>query len=152
MDTIVGKGNKGAILTLTERTTNLLFMARLPHGKNALETAKMAVRLLLPYKDYVETLTTDNGSEFACHELITKKIGAKVYFADPYSSWQKGAVENINKLIRQYIKKGSDFDQYDDNFIKQTQMKINKRPRKKLNFDAPITVFQRLMKKVALAG
>jgi IS30 family transposase len=102
MDTIVGKGNKGAILTLTERTTNLLFMARLPHGKNALETAKMAVRLLLPYKDYEETLTTDNGSEFACHELITKKIGAKV----PYSSWQKGAVKNINKLIRQYQKKG----------------------------------------------
>ena len=66
---------------------------------------------------------------------------------------QKGAVENINKLIRQYIKKGSDFDQYDNNFfIKQTQMKINKRPRKKLKFEAPITVFQRLMKKVALAG
>lgn len=152
MDTIVGKGNKGAILTLTERTTNLLFMARLPHGKNALEAAKTAVRLLLPYKDYVKTLTTDNGCEFACHEFITKKIGAKVYFADPYSSWQKGAVENINKLIRQYIKKGSDFDQYDDNFIKRTQMKINKRPRKKLGFEAPIIVFQRLMKKVALAG
>lgn len=106
----------------------------------------------VPYKDCVKTLTTDNGSEFACHELITKKIGAKVYFADSYSSWQKGAVENINKLIRQYIKKGSDFDQYDNNFIKQTQMKINKRPRKKLKFEAPITVFQRLMKKVALEG
>ena len=151
MDTIVGKNNKGAIVTLTERRTNLLLMALLPHGKNAPETAKVVNRLLLPYKQYVHTITTDNGSEFACHETITKKIGAKVYFADPYSSWQKGSIENMNKLVRQYIPKGSSFDGLDNKTIKQIQMKINKRPREKLNFEPPIKVFQIEMKKIALA-
>lgn len=151
MDTIVGKNNKGAIVTLTERKTNILLMALLPHGKNAPETAKVVNRLLLPYKQYVNTITTDNGSEFACHETITKKIGAKVYFADPYSSWQKGSIENMNKLIRQYIPKGTSFDGLDNKTIKQIQMKINKRPREKLNFESPIKVFQMEMKKIALA-
>ena len=53
-------------------------------------------RLLLPYKEHIKTITTDNGYEFAAHKLITKYLGAVVYFADPYSSWQKGAIENTN--------------------------------------------------------
>jgi IS30 family transposase len=150
MDTIVGKDNKGAIVTLTERTTNFLLMMKLKFGKNATETAKAVVKLLLPYKNLVKTITTDNGSEFACHELITKKIGAKVYFADPYSSWQKGAIEHANKLIRQYIPKGSSFDEFDDEFIKKVQMKINRRPREKLNFEPPVKAFQNVIKKLHL--
>ena len=64
-----------------------------------------------------------------------------VYFADPYSSWQKGTVENTNKLIRQYIPKGSNFSSLSDQNIKQIQMKLNRRPRKKLNFDKPVSAF-----------
>ncbi|WP_370242161.1 IS30 family transposase [Alloprevotella sp. OH1205_COT-284] len=60
-------------------------------------------RLLLPYKKYIKTITTDNGPEFAAHKGVTKALGVIVYFAAPYSSWQKGAIENTNKLIRQYI-------------------------------------------------
>ena len=52
-------------------------------------------------KKYIKTITIDNGPEFAAHKLITKYLGAVVYFADPYASWQKGAIENTNKLIRQ---------------------------------------------------
>lgn len=68
----------------------------------------MAIRLLFPYKKNVLTITTDNGSEFACHKKIAKALGTTVYFADSYASWHKGAIENENKLIRQYIPKGTD--------------------------------------------
>jgi len=139
MDTIIGKNGKGAILTLTERSTNFILMEKLTHGKDATYTAKAAIRLLLPYMgDGVKTITTDNGSEFCAHEKITKALkGVTVYFADSYCSWQKGAIENANKLIRQYIPKGTDFTTITPTFIKKTQAKINARPRQKLNFSSP---------------
>lgn len=103
MDTIVGPKNKGAILTLTERSTNFILAANLPNGKNAASLAKVAWRLLLPYKGLgLKTITTDNGSEFADHLSISKKLNVPIFFANPYSSWQKGFIENASKLIRQY--------------------------------------------------
>ena len=89
-----------AILTVVERSTNMLFMTKLPHGKKSGPLAR-EVRRLLPYRKHIKTITTDNGPGFAAHKLITQYLGAVVYFADPYASWQKGAVENTNKLIRQ---------------------------------------------------
>ena len=136
MDLIVDSFNH-AILTLVERSTNMLLMQRLPQGKKSKPLAKEVSRLLLPYRNTINTITTDNGPEFADHLTITKKIGAKVYFADPYSSWQKGCIENTNKLIRQYIPKKSNFNDFSDGFIKKVQKKINLRPREKLNFSAP---------------
>lgn len=141
MDTIVGRNNQDAILTITERKTNMLLMAKLRHGKNAKELAMAAIKLLMPYKDIVRTLTTDNGTEFAEHKLITQSIEATVFFADPYSSWQKGAIENANGLIRQYIPKGSSFRDFDDDFINEICTKINNRPRKKLNFSTPYEAY-----------
>ena len=97
--------------------------------------------MLLPFKDNLKTITTDNGSEFAAHELITKRLGVPVYFAGPYSSWQKGAIENGNKLIRQYIPKGVSFKDYSDQDIKNIQYKLNRRPREKLDFNSPKNEF-----------
>ena len=93
MELIVDSCNH-AILTVIERSTNMLFMTRLKEGKKAKPLAKEVRRLLLPYKKYMHTITTDNGPEFADHLQITKDLGAAVYFADPYASWQKGAIEN----------------------------------------------------------
>ena len=93
------------------------------HGKKPEHVADEVIRLLLPYKRNVRTITTDNGTEFRCHEKISKALAAKVYFADPYSAWQKGAVENMNKLIRQYLPKGTDFRTVSDEQIKQIQYK-----------------------------
>ena len=95
MDLIVDSHNH-AILTIVERSTNMLFMTKLTHGKKSEPLAKAVRRLLLPYKKHIKTITTDNGPEFAAHKLITKYLGAVVYFADPYVSWQKGAIENTN--------------------------------------------------------
>jgi IS30 family transposase len=137
MDLVVDK-HQNAILTMTERSTNFLLMAKLKHGKQAQPVAKTAWRLLLPYKgEMLHTITTDNGSEFAAHEWLTKQLGAQVYFTDSYASWQKGAVENTNKLIRQYIPKGEDISMVTDKRIASIQAKINRRPRAKLNFNTP---------------
>lgn len=105
MDTIVGRGNHGAIVTLIERSTNMLFMRKLKKGKNAKELARTVIHLLSPFKEHIKSITTDNGTEFACHEMIAKSLGVTIYFADPYASWQKGAIENANGLIRQYVSK-----------------------------------------------
>ena len=109
MDTIVD-AHGHAILTLTERSTNFILIERLKEGRKAAPTAKAVVRLLLPYRKHVKTITTDNGCEFAAHMEITKGLAVKgegnavVYFADSYSAWQKGAIENANKLIRKYMR------------------------------------------------
>lgn len=159
MDTIVGKDGKGAIVTLTERSTNMLLMERLPEGKHPEPLAKTVIRLLFPYRHSVRSITTDNGSEFCSHKLISSALAPKdthnpnlVFFADSYASWQKGAIENANKLIRQYIPKGTDFSTLTDGFIRKIQHKINSRPRKKLNFESPKNVFFRKIANFALAS
>jgi IS30 family transposase len=85
-----------------------------------------------------ETITFDNGKEFTNHQEITKEIGIKIYFANPYHSWERGVNENTNGLIRQYIPKKSDFSNYSVENIAEIQQKLNNRPRKTLEFDSPI--------------
>lgn len=146
MDTIVDSFGH-AIVTLTERSTNFILMAKLPHGRKALPTAQTVARLLFPYRSSLKTITTDNGCEFAAHLEITRLLSMKnadkviVYFTDSYCSWQKGAIENANKLIRKYIPKKSNFDDFSDKHILNIQKKINRRPREKLNFDSPLKRF-----------
>ena len=86
---------------------------------------------------YIKTIATDYGPEFAAHNLITKCLGVVVYFAGPYASWQKGAIENTNKLIRRYIPKQANFDEFTDKKTAMIQKKINRKPRQKLNFQTP---------------
>lgn len=146
MDTIVDSFGH-AILTLTERSTNFILIEKLPQGRKALPAARAVVRLLFPYRQYVKTITTDNGCEFAAHLEITKGLSKKwvqrgiVFFADSYSSWQKGAIENANKLIRKYIPKKANFGDFNDRMIMSIQKKLNRRPREKLNFETPKDCF-----------
>ena len=146
MDTIVGRGNHGAIVTLIERSTNMLFMRKLKNGKNAKELARTVIHLLSPFKDHIKSITTDNGTEFACHEMIAKSLGVTIYFADPYASWQKGAIENANGLIRQYVPKKETFEHISQQQITKYSKKINMRPRKKLDFKTLQDCFYELIK------
>jgi IS30 family transposase len=141
IDTIIGENGKGAILTITERKTGFLLMEKMNFGKQAEGVAKAAIRLLSAYRNTVHTITSDNGSEFAGHELMAKKLKTNFYFAHPYSSWERGLNEYTNKLIRQYVIKGSNFDLYDSEFIRLVQNKINRRPREKLKFQTPSKIF-----------
>ena len=146
MDTIVGRGNHGAIVTLIERSTSMLFMRKLKKGKNAKELARTVIHLLSPFKEHVKSITTDNGTEFACHEMIGKSLGVTIYFADPYASWQKGAIENANGLIRQYVPKTETFEHVSHQQITKYSKKINMRPRKKLEFKTPHECFYEQIK------
>ena len=141
MDTIVGKDGNGAIVTLVERNTNFTLARKIPHGKNARALAEAVIIMLLPYIGKIRSITTDNGSEFAEHLLIAKRLKTKIFFAHPYSSWEKGCIEYHNKLIRQYIPKGTDFDNVTEEMLKEIVMKINRRPRLKLDFSTPVAEF-----------
>ena len=146
MDTIVGRGNHGAIVTLIERSTSMLFMRKLKKGKNAKDLARTVIHLLSPFKEHVKSITTDNGTEFACHEMIGKSLGVTICFADPYASWQKGAIENANGLIRQYVPKTETFEHVSHQQITKYSKKINIRPRKKLEFKTPYEYFYEQIK------
>lgn len=153
IDLIVGKENKGAIVTIVERITAFFMMRKLPNGKNAKELSKEVVDMLLPYKEFVHSITSDNGSEFAEHKTISKNLETQFFFAHPYSSWERGLNEYTNKLVRQYIPKKSRLEDYNEQQIKTIQYKINRRPRKKLNFENPKNIFYNFVNnKVAFAS
>lgn len=139
---IVGKGQKSCLVTLVERSTSFVIIKRL-ETKNHNAVKNAVINMLFAYKntDALKTITTDNGVEFYDHQEIAKKLHTVIYFADSYASWQKGAIENTNKLIRQYFPKGTDFREVTDYEVKFVQHKLNKRPRKKLNFEKPVVKF-----------
>ena len=136
-DTVMGAQGKGALVTLVERKSRLLLAGRLS-DKTADKLAVTANRLFKPLPaSWKQTLTLDNGSEFARFKVIERKSRLAVYFADPYSAWQRGLNENTNGLIRQYFPKGCDFLGIDDNAIASAVRAINNRPRKCLGFRTP---------------
>jgi len=145
IDLIIGKEHKGAMVTIVERQTAMVMIRKLPHGKNAEELAKVVIDMMLPYKENVLSITSDNGKEFAEHKTIAKKLDCLFFFAHPYASWERGLSEYSNKLIRQYIPKKSSFDKYDNEYVNLIQCKINRRPRKNLNFETPTKIFYNLV-------
>lgn len=107
---------------------------------------RAVIKLLLPFKKWVHTITTDNGIEFSNHKAISRALDCTVYFADPYCSGQKGAVENANKILREFFPKGTDFRQVSQEQLDRVQYQINERPRKKLGFSTPkIEFFRRIV-------
>ena len=142
MDLVIGAEQKSAVLTIIERSLNMFMQTRLP-SKKPEDVGQAVIRLLLPYKRHVHTITTDNGSEFMNHRNICKALECTVYFADPYCSGQKGAVENMNKILREYFPKGTDFRLVSQAQLDKVQYQINERPRKKLGFSTPKVEFFR---------
>ena len=151
IDTIIGENHKGAIVTVVERKSSFILIRKL-NGKNADELAQQTIRLMIPYKELVHSMTSDNGTELAKHEYIAQKLNAEFYFANPYSSWERGLSEYSDKLIRQYVPKKSNFNQYSIEYLNQVNYKLNNRPKKLLNFGSPINVFFSQLKNVALGG
>jgi len=141
MDLIIGKNHQGAILTITERVSKFFICCFLPEGKKAESTAKAVIEMLLPYKNFVKSITTDNGTEFAQHKQISEKLDTTIYFAHAYCSWEKGQIEQANKVLRQYVPKKEPINKDNTKNLKQIQEKINRRPRKNLNFEKPVTIF-----------
>ena len=128
------------LVTLNERTSRYSLIAHVPF-KTAQAVSDAMISMLTPFEADVHTLTTDNGKEFAQHERIAKKLAADFYFAHPYASWERGANENMNGLIRQFFPKKMAFDDITDQDIAFVTHRLNHRPRKCLGFKTPHEVF-----------
>jgi IS30 family transposase len=151
LDTIIGKGHKQAIVSLTERKSRPALIAKVP-TKEAEGVKEAVLRLLTPLSEHVHTITSDNGKEFARHEAIAESLNADFYFAHPYASWERGLNENTNGLIRQYFPKGCDFTTITNKDIRRVMDKLNNRPRKCLGMKTPNQVFFGINPAVALAS
>lgn len=103
-DLVIGANHRQALVTLNERKSRYSIIRKVDR-KTAEQVSDSIISLFAPFSDCVHTLTTDNGREFAQHEHIAKSIKAKHYFAHPYCSWERGANENMNGLIRQFFPK-----------------------------------------------
>lgn len=136
-DTIIGANHQGAILTLVERKSRFTYIEKLD-DKTAKSVENAVVNFFKLTGLPCESITFDNGKEFTNHQEITREIGVAIYFANPYHSWERGANENTNGLIRQYIPKKSNFNDYTAENIAEIQDKLNNRPRKTLEYDSPI--------------
>lgn len=143
VDTIIGKDHKGAIITLNERASGMLWMKKV-ESKDAEIVRKKLAEMLDEIRPYLKSITGDNGKEFAGHQYITDEY-CDFFFANPYSPWERGSNENLNGLIRQYIPKKSNFEDYTDEDIKMIQNKLNNRPRKRYNYETPIFVMEKLL-------
>ncbi|PJZ79837.1 IS30 family transposase [Leptospira meyeri] len=139
-DTIVGKNHKGSIVTLVERKS-LYVKLVLCKDRTSKIVTKSINKILKNVSDKVTTITVDNGKEFSSHQDISKSLDAKVFFADPYSFWQRGINESINGLVRQYFPKGSDFSKITQKDVEKVERRLNSRPRKTLGFKTPNEVF-----------
>jgi len=140
VDTVIGKGHRQALVTLTERKSMYTLIAHVKRRTaNAVRSA--IVRLLSKMKQRVHTITSDNGKEFAEHEAIARQLNTGFYFAHPYASWERGLNENINGLIRQYFPKKMDFSNITQKKLNIVMKKLNHRPRKTLNSKTPHEVF-----------
>jgi IS30 family transposase len=146
-DLILGsKASNSAVGTIVERTTGYLTLLPLPGGHDAASVADAVIEhmsALPPW--FTQTLTWDRGGELAQHQRITAAAGLQVYFADPYSPWQRGSNENINGLLREYLPKGTDLSQYTPAQIHAIASELNDRPRKRLGYHTPREAFAKLL-------
>ena len=137
-DLMMGKDHKSALLVLTDRTTLITMIEKLK-GKTASEvTQKINERLSRFSSSYVKTITFDNGKEFAGHMEIAKEFNVKTYFTTPYTSQEKGTVENRIGVIRRFFPKKTDLRNISDKRIKEVELLINNRPIRKFNYLSPI--------------
>lgn len=136
VDTIIGKNHKQAIVSITERVLRLTYLYKVK-TKDADSVEQAIVETLSAINLPTFTITADNGLEFGNHETIAQSLGADFYFAHPYSSWERGANENSNGLVRQYYPKGTDFTEITQLDLDRVMRKLNNRPRKCLDMKTP---------------
>lgn len=140
-DTIEGKKSSGYIATMVERKSRYLLASKM-ENKTAMTLTGQGVKAFrsIP-KKMRKTLTVDNGSEFAQFKKYEEETGLDIYFAKPYSPWQRGTNENTNGLLRQYFPKGYDFREVTENDVRHVVKRLNNRPRKCLNYQTPMEIF-----------
>ena len=151
-DSLVGKNHASGLHTEYERVASYTRFERL-NRITASETAQAAKTIFSPLPEKARRSTTlDNGPEQHEHMQLKQELSMQTYFADPYSSWQRGGNENCNLWIRYYFPKGTDFSTLTDEELKDVEWELNNRPRKRLKFRTPQEVFDFHLNKMATGG
>ena len=133
IDTVVSKKSKDVLVTIVDRKTRYTLIGK-STNKTADKVVKATLKCFKGLEGPVHSITADNGTEFAGFKRIEKGLDTEVFFAHPYSSYERGTNENTNGLIRQYYPKGVSFEQATWKDLKLGQDKINNRPRKILGY------------------
>ena len=150
-DTIVSSNNGGAVIaSMVERKSRFTRLVKVSN-KTTVAVIQAINQHMLPFVDVVHTVTLDNGKEFSHHKILSDTLGAEVYFAKPYHSWERGLNENTNGLVRQYFPKKMAFDKMTHEQLQQVEDKLNNRPRKCLGYKTPNEVFNELRKNMNVA-
>ena len=138
-DTVMGAGSRDCVVTLVERKTGLVLIGKLS-DRTAMALGRRLTRLIRG-GGHVETVTSDNGTEFHGYERIERRTGVTFYFARPDHSWERGSNENANGLVRQYLPKGVSMAGLSQQQCNAIARKLNTRPRKRLGFKSPLECY-----------
>jgi IS30 family transposase len=148
-DSVIYYGHKQCLSTHVERKSRYLILLQ-PEDRSAAERARVITERFKAFPYFARrSQTLDNGLEFAEHEKITKELGMSVYFAKPYSSWQRGTNENSNGLLRWYLPRKTNLNLLSPGTIEKIESQLNNRPRKCLGFSTPAEVFSLELKNLA---
>jgi transposase, IS30 family len=143
-DTVLAARHRNGLLTLVERKSGLVKIDKLPdlRSETTMRACQRCLGGLSP--SLRRSVTFDNGSEFSSYAILAKRLGLAIYFADPYSAWQRGSNENVNGLVRQFFPKGTDFENVTRREAKHIEQLLNERPRRRLNYQTPLEVLQQI--------
>jgi len=142
VDLMIGKDHKSALLVLTDRASLLTGLEKVASKDAAIIAEAIKERLGRVNSSWIKTLTYDNGKEFAFHESITEETGAEAYFTRPYTSQDKGTVENRIGVVRRFLPKKTDLNKINQERIREIERSINNRPIRKFGYLSPIEVLR----------
>ncbi len=140
-DLLIGTKQASCMGSLVERKTRYTLLVKLNNKKSGTVCKAFAKELVTQPQTFRKTMTYDNGSEMAEHKFLKEETGMDIYFAHPYSSWERGTNENTNGLVRRYYPKSTDFNKVSKGELKKLQHHLNNRPRKVLGYHTPKEIY-----------
>lgn len=141
-DCVLGQRGQSALLTIIDRKSRYTRIRRV-QKLDTEHVARATIEALATHRRVTKTMTNDNGVEFQRDQSLQKKLRIPIYFCDPHSPWQRGSIENLNGLVRQYVPKGADMDSMPSWLPRALEETLNNRPRKTLGFRTPHEAFYR---------
>lgn len=146
-DSVICTGGKSVLAVQYHRTLMLARISKVPDKSATSHEWALRAKIEQDPKGLWKSITRDNGTENALHDATRKQYNVKSYFCDTYKSWQKGGVENLNGLIRQYFPKRCNLDDISQEVVAMVENLLNTRPRKKLNYLTPNQALERYLLK-----